>query len=645
MTDARLPQDGLPQDGLSKGVGAGVVWLLVLVLCAWAYAPGLQGPSLLDDQVNLSRLAKLGEQPGFAGDVAMGNRSGFLGRPLSMWSFTLEKLYLDRGLYGIKRSNLVLHLINGTLMYLLFLRLLLVARLPSPRAVACCCAAAWLLSPLYVSTVLYSVQRMAQLSTLGVLATLLAYTHWRVRVLRGDRAWWLLALVPCCAVAALLAKGNGVVALPMVLLLEWLWFDFAAASVAVSRILRRCWGWLSGLGALVAIAGLVWLWPGLINSYARRDFTLHERVLTQSRALWDYIGQLLWPAVERMGVFHDDYPVSQGLTQPVETLWSLLAWLLVLCGCALLIFGKGRMSREARLLGCGVGLYLLGQAVESSVLPLELYFEHRAYLSGLGLFLLLAVVMGLLLRGYPALRPPLLATAAVALSALLTLTGSQAALWSSRDMITLTSLNAHPGSVRTNVEMAALLARRGQLDGALRYSSRAQSLRGEADSAPLLVRNLVLTCLANESPSADRLQAFMISPEGAQHREVNSNMRTLTRLLLDQHCARFDVRALTERLAEIFLTAPDASSATRNLFTLMAQLENHLGNYQRAYAYTELLLEKSPGDTRGLFMQLYFASALGREDEAAAIGERLGEMERLGLLSAEERHNLSLFSQ
>jgi hypothetical protein len=105
------------------------------------------------------------------------------------------------------------------------------------------------------------------------------------------------------------------------------------------------------------------------------------------------------------------------------------------------------------------------------------------------------------------------------------------------------------------------------------------------------------------------------------------------------------MQALTERLAEIFLVTPSASSATRNLFTLMAQLENHLGNYQRAYDYTALLLEKSPGDTRGLSMQLYFATALGREDEAAAIGERLGEMERLGLLSAEERHNLSLLRQ
>lgn len=626
-------------------IGAGVAWLLVLVLCAWAYAPGLQGPSLLDDQVNLARLTKLGEQPEFAGDVAMGNRSGFLGRPLSMWSFTLEKLYLDRGLYGIKRSNLVIHLVNGTLMYLLFLRLFSVARLPSARALACCGAAAWLLSPLYVSTVLYSVQRMAQLSTLGVLGALLAYAEWRVRLIRGDHAWWLLALVPCCALAALLAKGNGVVALPMVLLLEWLWFDFAAASVTVSQTLRRCWNWLAGLGVLVALAGLLWLWPGLINSYARRDFTLYERVLTQSRALWDYLGQLLWPDVARMGVFHDDYPVSQGLASPAATGWSVLAWLLVICAIALPIFGQGRLRQVSRLLLCGVGLYLLGQAVESSVLPLELYFEHRAYLSGVGLFLLLGVAVGLLLRGRPALRPPMLVAVALALGTLLTLTGSQAALWSTRDMITLTSLNAHPDSVRTNVEMAALLARRGQLDASLRYSTRAHSLRGEADTAPLLVRNLVLTCLADKSPPADLLQAFSISPAEAQHREVNSNMRTLTRLLLDQHCAGFDMQALTERLAEIFLVTPSASSATRNLFTLMAQLENHLGNYQRAYDYTALLLEKSPGDTRGLSMQLYFATALGREDEAAAIGERLGEMERLGLLSAEERHNLSLLRQ
>ena len=102
---------------------AGLLWLLIVCVVAWAYWPGLQGPLLLDDFSNLASLEKLDIQRDFAVDIVGGNTSGPLGRPLSMASFVLESLYLDDGVRGQKRLGVFIHLINACLVLLVRLRL------------------------------------------------------------------------------------------------------------------------------------------------------------------------------------------------------------------------------------------------------------------------------------------------------------------------------------------------------------------------------------------------------------------------------------------------------------------------------------------------------------------------------------------
>ena len=70
-----------------KRIAPAVVWLLLLVLVAWAYVPGLDGPMLLDDFVNLQPLDRLELSSDFALDVIEGNSSGLMGRPISMATF------------------------------------------------------------------------------------------------------------------------------------------------------------------------------------------------------------------------------------------------------------------------------------------------------------------------------------------------------------------------------------------------------------------------------------------------------------------------------------------------------------------------------------------------------------------------------
>ena len=150
------------------------------------YWPGLSGPLLLDDWDNLREWQRWvnGQQSGW--QVIVGNNSGPLGRPVSMASFVLSASVMGPSVWALKLSNLILHVLCSVLVFLLTARLFQGApeNGPSQRMVAAIVASLWLLHPLQVSTVLYAVQRMTQLSTLFLLAGLYAYLTIRDQVER-----------------------------------------------------------------------------------------------------------------------------------------------------------------------------------------------------------------------------------------------------------------------------------------------------------------------------------------------------------------------------------------------------------------------------------------------------------------------------
>ena len=103
--------------------GAMLLALMVLLLGLWIYWPGSAGPDLLDDRSSVMVIADLQSNPELALDYVSGDKSGLLGRSVSMASFVLEKRYFDGGIAGNKKVNIILHLLNGVLViWLLWLK-------------------------------------------------------------------------------------------------------------------------------------------------------------------------------------------------------------------------------------------------------------------------------------------------------------------------------------------------------------------------------------------------------------------------------------------------------------------------------------------------------------------------------------------
>ena len=156
-----------------------------LVVAVAAYAPGLSGPLFLDDLQQLQGMIQnSGAEPDVLFDQHIIRTSGPFGRPVAMASFVGSAISHGPDTWWWKYENVMFHLITGLLVFWLTALLLTACAQPDQRhawLVAAAAAAFWLLHPLHVSTVLYTVQRMTELSSLFVFAGLVCYVKGRQR--------------------------------------------------------------------------------------------------------------------------------------------------------------------------------------------------------------------------------------------------------------------------------------------------------------------------------------------------------------------------------------------------------------------------------------------------------------------------------
>ncbi|ROR29710.1 hypothetical protein [Inmirania thermothiophila] len=441
---------------------------LLPVLIFLAYRPGLSGSFLLDDAAgNLDRLAALGAI-GSPADLFRFVVSGFAGpsgRPLALASFLLDDQAWPSEPEPFLFRNVLFHALTGVLLFALTQQLLRALGREAAQAAggAILATSLWALHPLWASTVLYVVQRMAILSALFVLGGLALYVRGRRVAADGSprRGVLLMALGtgPCLGLAVL-SKENGILLPLLALVLEGTVLRAVPAPPAV-RIARRL---LLGL-PLAALAAYVTLtFDHILEGYRLREFAPHERLLSEARALADYLRKLLLPAASWTGVYFDQFAVSRGLFDPPTTL-PAVAFILAVAAIG------WRVRRRAPLAAAAILFFFAGHAVESTIWPLELYFEHRNYLPAALLFLPIADA----LVSAKALRAPVRITIALILVMMVGgLAHLRAALWGEPMLAAQIWAVRAPGSIRAQEGAVIAWIRAGQPELAVEHVRWAQ---------------------------------------------------------------------------------------------------------------------------------------------------------------------------
>jgi hypothetical protein len=447
----------------SRPILMGLAAAALAVLAASAFAPGLDGAFIFDSVERVLRNKSLamtaldGEQLLAAAYAA---QADYPQRGLAYVTLALNHYFGGQQFdpFVFKLTNLAVHILNGILVLVLaglilsrWQRLGVLGPTSSARLVLLSALAAglWLLHPIQITSVLYVVQRMTSLAGTWVLAGAILFILARQRLEEGRRGALaaMYGAVVVCAGIGFLCKQTALLLPAYAAVLELFLFRRTLLSTPQKRALGAFFAIVLVLPLAAGLVALSLAPEAFLGGYQNRDFTLVERLLTEARVLFFYLGLLLAPGLRRFGLYHDDLATSTGLLGPWTTLLAVIAWALIL---ALTLWGARRRAPWA----FAAAWFLVGHGMESTLLPLELVYEHRNYVPAVGLWIAVAVYVGVLWERAGRLRGLVAAAAGIWLLALVFMSSLRADAWRSPAILLDTLAGNHPNSYRSVVGYA-----------------------------------------------------------------------------------------------------------------------------------------------------------------------------------------------
>jgi hypothetical protein len=401
-------------------------------------------------------------------------------------------------------------------------------------------------------------------------ALLLWEAAWRA-LERGQPARaWLLGFVGVgiASVCAVLSKANGALVPALLACVWWILyrptqFQLPVASAGTAKWLPRAALLIPGAAVLLA---LVWQIPSAMEmADVSRPWSLWQRLLSQPRALWDYLALLWIPREGSVGIFADDFKVSTSLLSPWSTLPALL-------GIAALLAAAVSAKRWAPRLSLALLFYFLGHAVESGPVALEPYFEHRNYLPAVLMFWPFAAWLTAARQdvGMVALRWGLIAILPLLLA---TLTFTRATVWGNSAQLAALFAERNPDSPRAQLWLAQQQFRSGNQSAAVERLRSA--VLSHPDNDALSTNLLTMECRARDvrpETVENVIRAFATMPrwDSGKHVWVREQIKTLAA----QGCPEID-QVVLGRVLEAAKSNPRVRASPGRLQDVMS-MEGYL---------------------------------------------------------------------
>ncbi|WOI21254.1 hypothetical protein R1T46_10445 [Marinobacter salarius] len=612
---------------------AALSWSFLILLGFVVYYPGLYGSFIFDDYPNLKTLGLYGGVTDWETfhSFVFGGFSGPTGRPISLLTFLLDANNWPAEPYDFKYTNVMLHLLNGTLLFAVTLQIL---RLRESLAyqqciwIAVMAAGLWLLHPYLISTTLYVVQRMAMLSATFCLVGICLYLYGRYRLTVSPiKGYAFMTIgVGLGTVLATFSKENGAALALLVLCLE---VTVVSANSEISP-LNRLWKWAVLIIPFIALGLLLLKGPvtgSWFQDYGTRDFSPYERVLTQFRVVLSYLHSWFAPSSSGGQIFYDDLVTSRGFFTPFTTIISV-ALVVGLISISIIKRRVWAVTSFAML------FYFASLVIESTTIGLEMKFDHRIYLGSSFLFLPIVLWVS------QSLKPFLKTALGVAVISMMAgLTFSASMLWGDYQKLTMVWATQKPHSVRSQTEAAQMLFSRGQaLESRGLLNQAAERI---PDDFRLRLTQVLVQCMVGGAKPEDLMAVKSLSESGPyRHTDFNLLNSLLTNASKDscQGITLQDALVITEKLLNSSsYTSPNALAyAHLHYYYGLALLQ--AGERKKGLVMLDKALESRSSLHMRMNIAAYKASAGLYEQalkDARFVAERLQSGEIIGRAAVE----------
>lgn len=535
------------------------LWPAVLILTAVVYLPALGGPFVFDD-LTMDSLNPNGSPPVSA--LLKSSRPLFY---LSLW--------LDRQMFGLSPApmhtvNLILHLLNASLMIGVLRRILALAGVEDARRdwLAAAGGGVFALHPALTEGVSYIVSRSEVLSLFFVLAAFLVFLG-AERIVAG-RAVAVLLL----AALASLTKEHSFALIPL-MLLSAVWFSRSAVEGLKAKAVVFAPLMLGG------IAGAAFVFKA-VGTQATAGFGVQavtplNYLATQCHVIWRYV--LLFFVPWGMNIDRA-IPFARSFAEPLAL--AGLAALFAATGAAIVYRNRYPLA------GFGWLAFLILLAPTSSVIPIaDAMTDRRLYLSSFGLLVFTA--QWFVRSKLPSGR--FMAGFAAVLAVLGALAYSRNQDYTSSERLWRASIAANPANARAHFQMAhALYVQGGCAESAESYA-KAHSL-GQTGTDLLVDWALALDCAGQPDAAAQRLNEALARRPNSHHARATLGMVYAKQGKLD------DALAELNRAIEIGRRFDMAYVYRGNVLFLLGRKDEAAADFKQALA----LNPENPAAHKGL---------------------------------------------
>lgn len=302
-------------------------------------------------------------------------------RPLSCLTFAINWYMGKNNPYWFHVTNNIIHVLTAFFLFIFTLKLFQTPKLRDSHQgnayfIALLASCFWAINPIQTQAVTYIVQRMASLAALFYIMSMLFYINARMAESKSNRS---LFYTGCffSFLMALASKENAATLPAALFIIEIIFFrEHTKKTIRNINLLLIFSVLILILFFIVTIKSNSGF---LLKHYEIRPFTPLQRLLTEPRILLIYLSLFFYPIPSRLSITHD-IELSVSLFHPWTTLPALI-FILILMLVAILNIKK------KPLLGFAILFFFINHVIESSIIGLELIFEHRNYLPSFFLFL------------------------------------------------------------------------------------------------------------------------------------------------------------------------------------------------------------------------------------------------------------------
>ena len=472
----------------SRSAGAALIMLLTVV----AYFPALHCGFIWDDADHLTENPVMTAPHG----LQMIWSSLAFSR---YYPLTLTTYWAEHRLWGLNPLpyhlvNVVLHAINGVLIFLVLRRLRVTG--------AWLAAMLWTLHPVNVESVAWITELKNTQSGVFFFLALLCFLRFDAH---ERRHWYALALL--CGLAAMLSKPSTVV-LPLVLLLCAWWERGRLGGADIVRTSP-----FFGLALMMSALTIIEQRGHIARESAAAWSTgMPERFAIAGKAVWFYAAKLLWPA--NLAFVYPSWEV----TAKAFSSWLPLGGVIAV-GVVLWVWRRQRWARA--------GIFGLGFFV-TALLPVLGFFDvfyfrysfvadHFQYLASIGVLALPAACITMTSDRVGRARPWLLPTLG---GALLLLSGAlswrQTLIYSSSETLWRGTLKNNPGAWMAHSNLGSELANQGRVAEAVTEYAAALRIKPDYPELHSNLGNVLASQGRIEEAVAEYATALRINPDCAE---------------------------------------------------------------------------------------------------------------------------------